>query len=538
MATTLNTPDVLTQPIANNGDKNSIPSTNDPTTGLMSQSLGFPPVCSERIADGGKAPSRADMNGALNLTSQHHFFLQNGGTETFRQAVSDAIGGYPMDARLWYTDSLGNSRIVKSTRTNNTYNFNSDSSYVGAKGSGKPWEIEAFVDTANTDHLTDCILQIPQDLNFELSSGTLTLKNGSKFYLPDGTEKAVSADKTKTITTDGIYIIYSNGTNGNLNHNLLSNVGSGATLPADNTNYSLFFNTTDLKIYHWSSGAWAEYNVSFPEAIVVVDGGQITSIEQVFNGFGFFGNCVFLLPDVKVLIPQGRNEDGTLKNFVRISSGIHITGNNDTNRTKVYFYTTGNINRVASASYIYDQYTNHYIRQSDGAFQSVCYIATLETSTNHIDGMNPKPVFHATDYWSAAKVNTDNVFENSNTFNGSVAFNGSFSAGATARATMVSWGIPETSRAVSLNPATDFPYTTTEDCYIAFKHTGNSASSGVGNGIVVDSVYGCASTNGVLGSSDKPVMYGGLYVAAGSTVTLASSAGTYEVWMIPLKGIE
>lgn len=130
MANTLNTPDVLTQPIANNGTKNQIPNTNDQSLGLMSQSTGFPAICSERIADGGKAPRRADFNGAFNLVSQHHFFLQNGGTETFRQSVSDAIGGYPINSRLWFTNSNGESVIVRSLISNNTYNFNNDPSYI------------------------------------------------------------------------------------------------------------------------------------------------------------------------------------------------------------------------------------------------------------------------------------------------------------------------------------------------------------------------------------------------------------------------
>lgn len=130
MAGTLNTPDVLTQPIATNGTKNSIPNTNDQSLGLMSQSTGFPAICSERIADGGKAPRRADFNGAFNLVSQHHFFLQNGGTETFRQSVSDAIGGYPINSRLWFTNSNGESVIVRSLIANNTYNFNNDPTYI------------------------------------------------------------------------------------------------------------------------------------------------------------------------------------------------------------------------------------------------------------------------------------------------------------------------------------------------------------------------------------------------------------------------
>lgn len=137
MASSLTEPDVLSQAIATNGDKNTIPNTNDQSLGQMSQSTGFPPICSERIADGGKAPRRADFNGAFNLLSQHNFYLQNGGQETFRQAVSDAIGGYPAGAILFYKPSVGDVMIVRSEINNNTYNFNDDPSYID----GLKWKV-------------------------------------------------------------------------------------------------------------------------------------------------------------------------------------------------------------------------------------------------------------------------------------------------------------------------------------------------------------------------------------------------------------
>ena len=138
MAETLITPAVLTQPIATNGNKNTIPDTNDQSLGLMSQSTGFPPICSERIADGGKAPKRADFNGAFNLISQQHYFLQNGGVYTFRQDVSDAIGGYPVGARLWYKPTTGETMIVRSLIENNTYNFVTNPSYID----GVHWQVD------------------------------------------------------------------------------------------------------------------------------------------------------------------------------------------------------------------------------------------------------------------------------------------------------------------------------------------------------------------------------------------------------------
>ena len=201
MAGTLNTPDVLTQPIANNGTKNQIPNTNDQSLGLMSQSTGFPAICSERIADGGKAPRRADFNGAFNLVSQHHFFLQNGGTETFRQSVSDAIGGYPLNSRLWFTNSNGESVIVRSLIQNNTYNFNNDPSYIDGihwvvdVESGAPvGSLMPYAGTTPPDGWLICdgseISRTTYARLFSVIGTTYGAGDGnSSFNLPDGTTR-------------------------------------------------------------------------------------------------------------------------------------------------------------------------------------------------------------------------------------------------------------------------------------------------------------------------------------------------------------
>lgn len=136
MANSLTLPQILAQPFAAEGDKNTIP--ND-ATGTQNASLeeGFPVVTEKPIATGGIPPVRKDFNGAINLMSQFYFFTQNGGTYTFNQNVSDAIGGYPLNAVLWYFGTDGSKSLVVSNRGNNGYNFVSDPSYIG--DSSYPW---------------------------------------------------------------------------------------------------------------------------------------------------------------------------------------------------------------------------------------------------------------------------------------------------------------------------------------------------------------------------------------------------------------
>ena len=121
---TQQTPQVLPQPFAAQGDKNTIPNA---ATGTNKASLqeGFPPITGQPINKGGIPPERQDFNGAMNLNSQFYFAFQNGWWPTFTQEVSDAIGGYPQGAVLWLFDTENKVYTpLLSLVGNNTYNFN------------------------------------------------------------------------------------------------------------------------------------------------------------------------------------------------------------------------------------------------------------------------------------------------------------------------------------------------------------------------------------------------------------------------------
>lgn len=70
-------PNLLTQPFAENGDKNVIPNTTA-TAGAFSQDKGFPAETSLPLGAGGVAPSRQDFNGAFNMLSRLAFYQQKG----------------------------------------------------------------------------------------------------------------------------------------------------------------------------------------------------------------------------------------------------------------------------------------------------------------------------------------------------------------------------------------------------------------------------------------------------------------------------
>ena len=98
---------------------------------LASWNEGFPEVTRLTPDEGGLPPKQQDFNGIYNAISSHSVFSQNGGSYTFNQDVSDKIGGYPLNAILWYFPSVGVPYQVRSNKANNNDNFIGNPSFIG-----------------------------------------------------------------------------------------------------------------------------------------------------------------------------------------------------------------------------------------------------------------------------------------------------------------------------------------------------------------------------------------------------------------------
>lgn len=115
-------PTLVTTPFAENGDKNIIPESVGAAPQNATMQAGFPPITQQKISEGGIPPERNDFNGILNLYGQHIVHLNKGLPYEFDQAFANAIGGYPLNARIM----LDNGDTVRSTVANNTSNPNVD----------------------------------------------------------------------------------------------------------------------------------------------------------------------------------------------------------------------------------------------------------------------------------------------------------------------------------------------------------------------------------------------------------------------------
>ena len=98
----MNTPDLITIPFANEGEKNTIPDTGSQTDVLASKQLGFPPLTMQLV--GGTPPNGKDLNGVLNDIYLLLRYQQCFGSYPYNAAFATAIGGYPKGARVLAAD--------------------------------------------------------------------------------------------------------------------------------------------------------------------------------------------------------------------------------------------------------------------------------------------------------------------------------------------------------------------------------------------------------------------------------------------------
>lgn len=252
-----------------------------------------------------------------------------------------------------------------------------------------------------SSNVTNCITAIPQDINLELNNGTLTLKAGSKVYIPNGAgtfdEVTIASDINKTQITNesDMFFVMADGTL--VTWGTQSNIVSGPTY--NGGGIGVWYDTTNNRIrYTTDSGSTWSNNLSLPVCVYTVSGGAITSIDQVFNGLGYIGSTIFALPGIKGLIPNGRNADGTLKNISFITTTVQTV--NTVYNTDYANIGLGSsfVNYVSDANVRYDASRNINYLVSDGNQWNGCFAGLVSVSSLKVSSFNPKQVFQSADY--------------------------------------------------------------------------------------------------------------------------------------------
>ena len=261
--------------------------------------------------------ARADINQTVEDSIE---YVEQEAVKAATEVVGEVVGQYTDRA-----ETAAKNAEADASRTAESANQASASANSAATSASEAEAIAGEVSVYNfKNKITNCITEIPQDIKLELNNGTLTLKKGSKVYVPNGVGKfdevIVSSDKVISVAINESYIVAVNPGDLSIQLSALSSTGSGTSTPT--TSGAMYYNTNDNKVYRIASSGGA-YEVSLPIAIIS-GSGVISSIDQVFNGFGYIGSTVFALPGVKGLIPDGRNADGSLRNKEVVLDRVYI----------------------------------------------------------------------------------------------------------------------------------------------------------------------------------------------------------------------
>ena len=248
----------------------------------------------------------------------------------------------------------------------------------------------------NYDNITNCITEIPQDIKLELADGALTLKADSKVYVPNGAGVfnviTTNNDITATPSTNGTHLIGFAPEFGTITTYI--NAVSGTTEPTTLSNGLTWYDTANNVIKRAWAGSWQASLFSLPVAVVTISNGAITSIDQVFNGFGYIGSTLFALPGVKGLVPNGRNSDGTLKNTTfAVNSVLKITGT-ETNKVAIRL----KADEIATGDLNYDETNNYNIHLTSGGIRTYAIVGYISRTSGVINSLSTKTAFHAVDY--------------------------------------------------------------------------------------------------------------------------------------------
>lgn len=194
---------------------------------------------------------------------------------------------------------------------------------------------EDLKSVVNYNNISNCITHIPNDIKLELNNGTLTLKAGSKVYVPNGFEEdGTTPYFDEVITTNDLTLsetqnalrekfVFISQDETQMQTMDVSNTYSGESAPSGST-YMCWYDTKNNLVKTTSNGGSSWTTVSLPIAISHIYSSGFTSIDRVFNGIGYFGSTVYVLPNTKFLIPNGKNEDGSNNNIEYTETEVRL----------------------------------------------------------------------------------------------------------------------------------------------------------------------------------------------------------------------
>ena len=158
----------------------------------------------------------------------------------------------------------------------------------------------------------------PKLIDVSLKECQVNIHSGSIVYIPNGSNfkgVVLPRDFVSNVELSGTkqyFVFYGNG---DVVFYPAEDVYSGSQ-PTPSHQKAIWYDTANnlVKITDDTGSTWTAVQYSLPVANISTTSGDITSIDNVFNGFGYFGSTIFVLPSVSGYTPDGLTDDGQKKN--------------------------------------------------------------------------------------------------------------------------------------------------------------------------------------------------------------------------------
>lgn len=312
--------------------------------------------------------------------------------------------------KIPYTESKTGSKIVDSVyrqRISDLYELQGYAPYYSLDEQNQTYTlpkgevygmINKYGNEYTKSHITNTIFNTSNNINLVNSNGNLVLKAGSILYFPNGFEEDGVTRKfiTKTIPSDKT-IIYEATNRKNLVICLTASLTaaltydyecySSTTTPPPSVNRRVWYDMQNnvIKTYSPDSDTAETELISFPIALVnTLDTANKFSISKVFNSVGYIDKCLFTLPDIQLLCPNGIKDNSLNNNIITIKD--IIVNNREDNLTGTYNLRISPREIIATA--VQYDYHNNVNSLDDKLYKDSTIIGTVEYASGRITNLN------------------------------------------------------------------------------------------------------------------------------------------------------
>ena len=251
----------------------------------------------------------------------------------------------------------------------------------------------------NKRQISNCILEAPRRVKIEMNGKTITIKAGSRLSFPNGfdikgdrifDEVILENDLSLTTTPPGTYQAALGVVKNDIGNYYISYIGplaggtnypatySGPTQPVSGAGkYAFWYNTTQNKVFMIENGSVNTDNyATFPIAYISVTAEGFQNVHQYYDVCSYCGQWLFIFPGVKFLIPDGFNEDGSLRNIEVTTVAKATALENQTSR----MIKLG----ITSNAYGWGPGINGYVISDKEPVVNQQYFQWMDTSTNYM----------------------------------------------------------------------------------------------------------------------------------------------------------